>query len=198
MKSPVASPPCNILVAAGEIVLVEGVWLLDDAPERLPAHQLVEARHDHLLLDHGVGDHDERADDEHQPEEGDQFDPVVGEKLRRRRLFQQVDQPAERPVERGVDRARQAAGDEQQHERPLGLPREIENEGARVARQHLPFRVGKGLDDLLRLAPDTLGEGVVLALAYLLLLDPAHSAAASLLCSSSSRNPPDCLCHSWA
>ena len=51
MKSPVASPPCMILVAMrpAKSFWLEGVGLVQHAPECLPANQLVEARHDDLL-----------------------------------------------------------------------------------------------------------------------------------------------------
>ena len=182
---------------AGEIVLVEGVGLLDDAPERLPAHHRVEARHDHLLLDDGRADHHQRAHDQKQPKQAEQFRPMFGEERLRVRRVEQIDQPADRPVERRVNRAGEAADDEQQEKRALRLAGEIEDELPGGVRQHLAVGVVEGVDRALEPPPQACAEAVFLL---------RHSAAMSLAaegsacgsCASSSRKPPDWRSQSWA
>ncbi len=175
---------------AGEIVLVEVVGLFDDAPERLPAHHRIEARHDNLLLDQRRADHHHRPDHQEQRQKPGEFRPVLCKQRLRRGRIQHVDQPADRPVERGVNRAGQSAHDEQQRERPLGLPGKIEDEAPGRRRQHLAVGVVKGIDGALEAPPQ------ILAKAWLV---ERHSAACpsgmSAAGSSNSRNPPDWRAH---
>ena len=111
--------------AAGEVVLEEGIGLARDMAVGLPAHQVVEARRDRLLVDQRRQADDDGADDEHDCGHEQHFGSgrvpqgrpaaVVGQAV------EDVDQPADEIEQSRLDERGDAADDQHGEEGEPGL-----------------------------------------------------------------------------
>ncbi len=114
----------------------------------LPAHEIIKARRDDLLVDQRGKERDDEAHDADEREHHEEFRPVRGKKpappLARLHGRQHVDEPADEPERRRLDPRRDAAEHQERGERRLGLPDIEPDEGEQLPRrpQVVPPREG--------------------------------------------------------
>ena len=143
---------------AGEIILEEGQRLARHIAVGLPAHHVLEARSDRLLLDQHRSRQQRHAHNDHRERHADQRPAMSRHQTRpaglARGFVENVDQHAHEPERRRLHQRRAAAKHQHGEERPFRLPQiepdETEQRGRRLF--HRP--VGKRIDPVFEDAGD--------------------------------------------